>query len=72
MTEHDAITTGLAWAGLRESQRGLVVAYLHRDPVEWRSCCGSSCDPCVLRIGNAVDKAREALGLPGWPTEPSG
>jgi len=67
MSEEEAITKGLAWAGLRESQRGLVRAYLHKDPYEWRNCCGSSCDPCVLRIGNAVTKAREELGLGEFP-----
>jgi hypothetical protein len=69
VSEEEAVTEGLAWAGLRESQRGLVRAYLHRDPDEWRNCCGSSCDPCVLRIGNAVTKARDALGLPRWPQD---
>lgn len=68
LDEAAAVTEGLAYANLRESQRGLVVAYLHRDPSEWKSCCGSSCDPCVLRIGLAVDRARERMGLPPWPS----
>ena len=70
-SEEDAITTGLAWAGLRESQRGLVRAYLHRDPDEWRNCCGSSCFPCVpdphRKRGRRTQEARDLLGLPRWP-----
>jgi hypothetical protein len=27
-------------------------------------CCGASCDPCVLTIRRAVDRAREVLHLP--------
>jgi hypothetical protein len=65
--EETAITEGLRFAGLRESQRGLVRTYLHQDPAEWMSCCGSYCDPCVLTIGHAVAKARALLGLPEWP-----
>jgi len=64
--EERAIDAGLRHAGLLESQRGFVVAYLHRDPAEWMSCCGSYCDPCVLKIGRAVEKARDELGL-SWP-----
>ena len=30
---------------------------------EWRYCCGSGCDPCVLLIGPVVDRARELLGI---------
>lgn len=59
-----AITEGLRFAGLRESQRGLVERYLDEHPDDWMSCCGSSCDPCVLTIGHAVAKARELLGKP--------
>ncbi|MFO0686821.1 MAG: hypothetical protein U0234_32460 [Sandaracinus sp.] len=66
--EAAAIGEGLTYANLRESQRGLVRAYLRRDPREWKSCCGSACDPCVLRIGIAVDRARDVLGLPRWPS----
>lgn len=58
----DAITLGLRFAGLRESQRGLVERYLDQPPAEWMNCCGSSCDPCVLTIGHAVAEARRILG----------
>lgn len=63
---NDAIDAGVAFAGLRDTQRGFVVQYLYVDPVEWMSCCGSYCDPCVQTIGRAVQKTRELLGLP-WP-----
>lgn len=65
--EETAITEGLRHAGLKESQRGLVRAYLHEDPATWKSCCGSYCDPCVLTIAHAVDRARALLGLAQWP-----
>jgi hypothetical protein len=59
-----AIGEGLRFAGLRESQRGLVERYLDQHPDDWRNCCGSCCDPCVLTIGHAVAKARQLLGKP--------
>jgi|GEM_PF-2967156 hypothetical protein len=59
-----AIEEGLRFAGLRESQRGLVERYLDEHPDDWMNCCGSSCDPCVLTIGHAVAKARQLLGKP--------
>lgn len=61
-----AIDEGLRYAGLRDTQRGFVVMYLDKDPVEWLSCCGSYCDPCVQTIGRAVERAREVLGRPPW------
>jgi len=61
-----AIDAGLAYAGLRPSQRGLVERYLEQHPDGWKNCCGSSCDPCVLTIGLAVDRARSLLGLPAF------
>jgi hypothetical protein len=59
-----AIGEALRFAGLRESQRGLVERYLDQPPDDWRNCCGASCDPCVLTIGHAVAKARQLLGKP--------
>lgn len=61
-----AISEGLKFAGLKESQRGMVERYLNEHPDDWMNCCGSSCDPCVLTIGHAVAKARQILGLPGF------
>jgi hypothetical protein len=65
-----AIDEGVRYAGLSDTQRGFVVMYLHRDPVEWLSCCGSYCDPCVQTIGRAVERARHVLGLPAWGSSP--
>lgn len=59
-----AIAAGARYAGLDESHHGYISAYLHQDPREWMFCCGSACDPCVLTIRRAVDKARDILGLP--------
>jgi hypothetical protein len=65
--EERAVAEGARYAGLDESQHGFVREFLHRDPSEWLYCCGSACDPCVLTIARAVDKAREILGLPKLP-----
>ncbi len=62
--ERRAIAEGARFAGLDETQHGFVREYLRQDPKAWMFCCGSACDPCVLTIRRAVDKAREILGLP--------
>jgi hypothetical protein len=59
-----AIAEGLRYAGLDPAQEGYVRAYLRQPRSEWFFCCGSACDPCVLTIARAVDRARELLGLP--------
>ena len=61
-----AISEGVRFAGLKDSQRGLVERYLLMPPSEWMNCCLSSCDPCVLKIGRAVKRARDELHLPEW------
>ncbi len=61
--EAAAIAEGARWAGLDETHHGYVREYLHQSPAEWMFCCGSACDPCVLTIRRAVDKARELLDL---------
>ena len=61
-----AIDEGVRFAGLSDAQRGFVTQYLHVDPIEWMSCCGSYCDPCVQTIGRAVERTRDVLGLPRW------
>jgi hypothetical protein len=58
----DAITEGLRGAGMKETQRAMVRLHLH-DPPDPRSCCGSSCDPCVATLAVAVKIARRHLGL---------
>jgi hypothetical protein len=56
-----ALTEGLRYAGMHESQREMVRAYLDAPP-DPTQCCGSSCDPCVITIARAVQAARKALG----------
>lgn len=58
-----ALTEGLRYAGMHESQREMVRAYLEAPP-DPTQCCGSSCDPCVITLAHAVRAAREHLGLP--------
>ena len=57
----EAITKGLADAGLEESLRGTVRALLEQDDDRWRDCCGSNCTPCVTQLAIAVDRARELI-----------
>ena len=40
-----------------------VLQHVDRPDVEWRSCCGSNCDPCVDRLGRLVDAARRELEI---------
>ena len=67
-----ALTAGLAEEGLDPSYAAFVVRHLHADDGTWRWCCGSSCDPCVQRLGRVVDRVRQAvcmqrIELPGLP-----
>ncbi len=34
---------------------------LHVDQPDtaWRWCCGSNCDPCVVRLGRVIDRVRQ-------------
>jgi hypothetical protein len=45
-------------AGLDPSLAGLVESLMERDDT-WRTCCGSSCNPCTVPLAAAVDRARE-------------
>ncbi len=63
-----ALTEGLRYAGLRESQREMVRAYLDAPP-DPTQCCGGSCDPCVTTIALAVRGARRALERRGRTRE---
>lgn len=53
----------LAAAGVCSSYLAFVVRHLALPDATWRSCCGSQCDPCVQRLGLAVDRARQELGI---------
>ncbi|UJR84493.1 hypothetical protein [Sandaracinus amylolyticus] len=56
-----AITEGLRATGMRETQREMVRAHLDAPP-DVTTCCGSSCDPCVVTLARAVRVARRKLG----------
>lgn len=63
-----AVARGLAAAELPRSFARSVRSVLFRAHDDWRVCCGSGCDPCVVPLGLAVDVAREELGwAPGDP-----
>jgi hypothetical protein len=56
-----AITEGLRNTGMRESQREMIRAHLDAPP-DPTTCCGSSCDPCVLTLARAVRVTLRVLG----------
>lgn len=64
ISEAEAIAEGARHAGLHETQEGFVRRHLHAPPRDWMLCCDASCDPCVLTIRRAIDRARELLELP--------
>jgi hypothetical protein len=57
-----AIRLALREVGLSEAHEAEVRARLDEPDDAWRACCGGFCDPCVLAIGRAVDRARALLG----------
>jgi hypothetical protein len=57
-----AIAAALHDEGLDGSYLAFVARHLDANDATWRWCCGSNCDPCVQRLGRAVDRARSALG----------
>lgn len=65
-SEDEAIAAGARYAGLDEAHYGYVRAYLRQHPDSWVFCCGAACDPCVMTIQRAVDRARSLLGLEGY------
>lgn len=61
--------------GVHESYLAFVTRHVGEPDASWRWCCGSSCDPCVDRLGRVVDAARILLGcepggLPGTDARP--
>ena len=40
-----------------------VIEHLRKPDASWRWCCGSSCDPCVEKLGRTVDAARKLLDI---------
>lgn len=59
----NAVATALREYGLDDGFFRTVADLVTRDSDEWRACCGSGCDPCILVIAPAVDRARQILGL---------
>lgn len=51
----------LADERLDPSYLAFVARHLDQPDEGWRWCCGSNCDPCVQRLANVVDRARQAL-----------
>jgi hypothetical protein len=50
----------LATEGVDPSYVAFVAQHLDLPDGRWRWCCGSSCDPCVERLGRVVDGVRAA------------
>ena len=59
-----AVDQAVEEAGLDPIWRGNVKSLMQRGDDSWRRCCGSNCDPCVLQLGRAVDRARELMTQP--------
>jgi len=57
------IHEALAEQQLDASYAAFVAQHLAVPDARWRWCCGSSCDPCVQRLGRAVDRVRRELGI---------
>lgn len=57
----------LADERLDASYLAFVARHLDQPDEGWRWCCGSNCDPCVQRLANVVDRARQALCKPPAP-----
>jgi hypothetical protein len=50
----------LASERIDASYAAFVARHVDADDATWRWCCGSSCDPCVQRLGRVVDLVRAA------------
>ena len=57
------IRARLAHERVEVSYVAFVVRHLGEPDVNWRWCCGSSCDPCVQALGRVVDATRVALSI---------
>ncbi|HEX6813256.1 MAG TPA: hypothetical protein VF384_16665 [Planctomycetota bacterium] len=54
------LATWLAEERIDDSYAVFVRMHADADDATWRWCCGSSCDPCVQRLGRVVDRVRAA------------
>jgi len=60
--EVDAVVSRiLEEVGLAQSYRVSVRSLVRSGAQNWRSCCGASCNPCIGKIEEAVDRTRELL-----------
>ena len=57
----EAIRRALREVGLPHDYDAEIRARLDAPDDSWRSCCAGFCDPCVLTIARAVDRARALL-----------
>lgn len=55
------IAEHLREAGVDPGYQRFIRDHLERDDDGWRWCCGSTCDPCVTRLAQVVDRVRAAL-----------
>ncbi len=53
-----AIDQAMAENMLEFAYRSYVVELLGRADDDWRICCNSNCEPCMLQLGRVVDRVR--------------
>ena len=56
-----AVRVALEHIDLPDTYRISIRALVRSRAMNWRSCCGGHCNPCVGRIEEAVDRARALL-----------
>ena len=56
-----AVLRALERCGLSPSLARSVAALVPRRHDDWRICCGSACEPCVIPLARAVDMVRAEL-----------
>jgi hypothetical protein len=67
--QRNVLVTACDAQGLDTSYASFLAQHIDAADSSWRTCCHSSCDPCVETLGRAVDHARRKLciqpeGLP--------
>ena len=58
----EAVRRALAELGIDDSFVWAVRDLLGKREEMWPECCGSGCDPCVLRAQLAARRAKQILG----------
>ena len=59
----DCVARALEAEGMHSGFLRIVRTYVLDRRDQWRVCCGSNCDPCMLQLGRVVDRVR--LAMPG-------